>query len=97
MNIVEVVDELVAIERDVRRIEMLIEYIGSLSEEDLAKAWPRICALRKTQGSTLIPQRYWTNCSQSSRDIVTLPVNDLVVERFQLAAEKLQQLSLHHD
>ena len=27
--------------------------------------------------------------------IVTLPVNDLVVERFQLTAEKLQQLSLH--
>jgi hypothetical protein len=55
MNIVEVVDELVAIERDVRRIEMLIEYIGSLSEEDLAKAWPRICNLRKEQGSTLHP------------------------------------------
>lgn len=27
--------------------------------------------------------------------IVTLPVNDLVVERFQLTAEKFQQLSLH--
>jgi hypothetical protein len=27
--------------------------------------------------------------------LVTLPVNDLVVERFQLTAEKLQQLSLH--
>lgn len=39
MNIVEVVDELAAIERDVRRIEMLIEYAGSLREEDLAKAW----------------------------------------------------------
>jgi hypothetical protein len=34
---------------------MLIEYIGSLSEEDLAKAWPRICNLRKEQGSTLHP------------------------------------------
>ena len=55
MNIVEVVDELAAIERDVRRIEMLIEYIGSLSEEELAKAWPRICNLRKAQGSTLHP------------------------------------------
>ena len=55
MNIVEVVDELAAIERDVRRIEMLIEYIGSLSEEELAKAWPRICYLRKAQGSTLHP------------------------------------------
>ena len=55
MNIVEVVDELAAIERDVRRIEMLIEYIGSLSEEELEKAWPRICNLRKAQGSTLHP------------------------------------------
>lgn len=55
MNIVEVVDELAAIERDVRRIEMLIEYVGSLSEEDLAKARPLICNLRKARGSALHP------------------------------------------
>jgi hypothetical protein len=48
MNIVEDISKLAATERDVRRLEILIEYVGSLSDEELATAWPRIVKIRKT-------------------------------------------------
>lgn len=48
MNVVEDISKLAATERDVRRLEMLIEYVGSLSDEELARAWPRIIKIRKT-------------------------------------------------
>jgi hypothetical protein len=48
MNVVEDISKLAATERDVRRLEMLIEYVGSLSDEELARAWPRIIKIRRT-------------------------------------------------
>ena len=48
MNVVEGISKLAETERDVRRLEMLIEYVGSLSDEELARAWPRIIKIRRT-------------------------------------------------
>ena len=47
MSIENEVNKLVALERDVRTLEKLIQYIGSLNEEELTKAWPRILKVRE--------------------------------------------------
>jgi hypothetical protein len=41
-EIVKDVAKLAAKEREVRTLEMLIEYVSSLEEEDLARVWPRL-------------------------------------------------------
>ena len=43
-KIMEEVARLAAREREVRTLEMLIEYISSLDEEDLARLWPSLVA-----------------------------------------------------
>ena len=42
MSIVDDIEELAAKEREIRRLENLITLVSRLSEEDLAKVWPRI-------------------------------------------------------
>jgi hypothetical protein len=43
-NLMEGVAQLAAKEREVRTLEMAIEYISSLEDEDLARVWPRLLA-----------------------------------------------------
>jgi hypothetical protein len=43
-NLMEGVAQLAAKEREVRTLEMAIEYISSLEDEDLARVWPRLMA-----------------------------------------------------
>ncbi|MGH7795646.1 MAG: hypothetical protein ACREQ2_12245 [Candidatus Binatia bacterium] len=47
MNIIEEVENLAAKEREVRKLEMLIEYVTSLKEEDLAKVLAGLASARK--------------------------------------------------
>lgn len=47
MNIIEAVDNLAAKEREVRKLEMLIEHVSSLKEDELAKVLSALAAARK--------------------------------------------------
>jgi hypothetical protein len=47
MSIIGGVDNLAAKEREIRRIEWLIERLSSLSDDDLAEAWPGIIVAQK--------------------------------------------------
>lgn len=50
MSIIAGVDNLAAKEREIRTIQRLIECLSSLSDDDLAKAWPRIIVAQKALG-----------------------------------------------
>ncbi len=43
-NLMVSIAKLAEKEREVRTLEMAIEYISSLEEEDLARVWPRLMA-----------------------------------------------------
>jgi hypothetical protein len=47
MNIIEAVKNLAAKEREVRKLEMLIEHVSSLKEDELAKVLSGLAAARK--------------------------------------------------
>jgi hypothetical protein len=47
MNIIEAVENLAAKEREVRKLEMLIEHVSSLKEDELAKVLSALAAARK--------------------------------------------------
>ena len=61
MSIIGGVDNLAAKEREIRRIQLLIERLSSLSDDDLARAWPRIILAQKTLGRTSASaeKRHW--------------------------------------
>jgi hypothetical protein len=61
MSIIGGVDNLAAKEREIRRIQWLIERLSSLSDDDLAKAWPRIIVAQKALGRTSAnaEKRHW--------------------------------------
>jgi hypothetical protein len=61
MSIIGGVDNLAAKEREIRRIEWLIERLSSLSDDDLAKAWPGIIVAQKALGRTSASaeKRHW--------------------------------------
>ena len=42
MSIVDDIEELAAKEREIRRLENLITLVSTLSDDELAKVWPRI-------------------------------------------------------
>ena len=54
-SIVEDVDRLAAAERNVRRLEKLIEYVSSLNEDDLTKAWPEILKMYRALEPHTVP------------------------------------------
>jgi hypothetical protein len=47
MNIIEAVKNLAAKEREVRKLEMLIEHVASLKEDELAKVLSALSAARQ--------------------------------------------------
>jgi hypothetical protein len=61
MSIIGGVDNLAAKERQIRKIQWLIECLSSLSDDELVKAWPRIIVAQKVLGraSPSAEKRNW--------------------------------------
>lgn len=76
MNIIEAIKNLAAKEREVRRLEMLIEQVTSLKEEELAKVLAALASTRRRLGDqTSSPSEPSSDAARDARETPQQPVS----------------------